>query len=87
MLYQHTNKASKGNGFCWDTGTPSIFAADKEYKVWKDGKSQSQFQAEVNVAKRERKDAHLLSMRPTPADRAEKVLAKRHSGIYSRAGV
>jgi hypothetical protein len=63
-------------------GTPSIFAADKENKVWKDGKTQSQYQTDLNIAKREAKEAHLLAMRPT---RTDKILANRHGGVYSKA--
>lgn len=86
-----TSKSIDNAFSSWKDGTPSIFAADKENKVWKDGKTQSQYQTELNIAKREAKEAHLLAMKPTfviPASqRAEKVLAKRHGGVYSRAGV
>jgi len=41
-LYQHTPEASKGNAFCWDTGRPSIFMADRTFKPTESGDSLSQ---------------------------------------------
>lgn len=37
MRYQHTPKASKRNGFCWDNGIPSIFANDPAFLANKNG--------------------------------------------------
>lgn len=41
-LYQHTPEASKGNAFCWDDGTPSIFMASRTFVANVNGESASQ---------------------------------------------
>jgi hypothetical protein len=40
--YRNTPRASKGNAFCWDDGTPSIFMGTRTFMANANGESVSQ---------------------------------------------